>query len=437
MKGNKLFVKSMIVTAIIGLTTLMIFMFIGIKYFTEQKVTAAAPTVETTELKKPSVPFNSVILGVVHELTNEKISVFDIEKKQYVKTAIKKSTQVEDERGKAIPLASINVGEIVEMSYEPAEDNLLSIAKAGESWKKTDLRNVEINKPQNEIILGTNKYEYTGNTLFLDKDGNKLNNIHMISPYDVLEMTGVNHDIYSIKVLGSKGAIQVEGLPVAAGRIEIDINRQVNLEEMKEPIPITPGNHKIGIYLDGYEPVIKHIEVGSGETVIITPKDVQKSYYDLNIVVVNGENEYAVEVDGKAYKPGEVPKLTKGEHQVSVMKEGFRKWEQKIMVEESRTLSAILTAIEKEPEVTKPPTPPTQEVIQANYSINISTNPAEADVYIDGTLKGKTPYNVTLPIGDYRVELKKEGYEDYSTSLIIDNSDSQNSYLYMLIPKIK
>ncbi|MEG1828732.1 MAG: hypothetical protein RSA85_05870, partial [Cellulosilyticaceae bacterium] len=172
MKGNKLFVKSMIITAIIGLTTLMIFMFIGIKHFTQQKVDAATQVVEIIPVQKQSVPFNSVILGVVNELSNDQIGVFDIEKKQYVTTAIKKSTQVEDERGKAIPLAEINVGEIVEISYEPTEDNLVSIAKAGQAWKKTDLRNVEIDRAASEVKLGSNIYEYTGNTLILDRNGN-------------------------------------------------------------------------------------------------------------------------------------------------------------------------------------------------------------------------------------------------------------------------
>ncbi|MEG0013792.1 MAG: hypothetical protein RSD26_08415 [Cellulosilyticaceae bacterium] len=225
MKGNKLFVKSMIITAIIGLTTLMIFMFIGIKHFTQQKVDAATQVVEIIPVQKQSVPFNSVILGVVNELSNDQIGVFDIEKKQYVTTAIKKSTQVEDERGKAIPLAEINVGEIVEISYEPTEDNLVSIAKAGQAWKKTDLRNVEIDRAASEVKLGSNIYEYTGNTLILDRNGNKLDNIHLVNTYDVLELAGVGTDIYSIKVLSTQGAIQFDGLPEVSGRIEIDINR--------------------------------------------------------------------------------------------------------------------------------------------------------------------------------------------------------------------
>lgn len=225
MKGNKLFVKSMIITAIIGLTTLMIFMFIGIKHFTQQKVDAATQVVEIIPVQKQSVPFNSVILGVVNELSNDQIGVFDIEKKQYVTTAIKKSTQVEDERGKAIPLAEINVGEIVEISYEPTEDNLVSIAKAGQAWKKTDLRNVEIDRAASEVKLGSNIYEYTGNTLILDRNGNKLDNIHLVNTYDVLELAGVGIDVYSIKVLSTQGAIQFDGLPEVSGRIEIDINR--------------------------------------------------------------------------------------------------------------------------------------------------------------------------------------------------------------------
>ncbi|MEG1134892.1 MAG: hypothetical protein RSD87_11095, partial [Cellulosilyticaceae bacterium] len=70
-----------------------------------------------------------------------------------------------------------------------------------------------------------NIYEYTGNTLILDRNGNKLDNIHLVNTYDVLELAGVGTDVYSIKVLSTQGAIQFDGLPEVSGRIEIDINR--------------------------------------------------------------------------------------------------------------------------------------------------------------------------------------------------------------------
>lgn len=48
-------------------------------------------------------------------------------------------------------------------------------------------------------------------------------------------------------------------------------------------------------------------------------------------------------------------------------------------------------------------------------SLNISSNPSGADIYIGGVYQGSTPENLTVTPGSYRVKLMKKGYFDYST----------------------
>lgn len=54
-------------------------------------------------------------------------------------------------------------------------------------------------------------------------------------------------------------------------------------------------------------------------------------------------------------------------------------------------------------------------------SLNITTTPSGADVYIDGKYIGKTPYNINqLMVGSHNLEIKKSGYEDWSKNLKIE-----------------
>lgn len=45
--------------------------------------------------------------------------------------------------------------------------------------------------------------------------------------------------------------------------------------------------------------------------------------------------------------------------------------------------------------------------------ISVNSNPKAAKIYIDGELSGATDTNITLPYGDYDVEVKKEGYTSW------------------------
>lgn len=49
--------------------------------------------------------------------------------------------------------------------------------------------------------------------------------------------------------------------------------------------------------------------------------------------------------------------------------------------------------------------------------ISMTSNPKAAKIYIDGELKGVTDTNVTLPPGNYLVEIKKEGYTSWSKKI--------------------
>ena len=57
-------------------------------------------------------------------------------------------------------------------------------------------------------------------------------------------------------------------------------------------------------------------------------------------------------------------------------------------------------------------------------TLSVTTTPASAPLYVDGVLKGKTPLNTLFLPGVYSVSIKKQGYEEYNTSVTITSKET-------------
>ncbi|MGB9857020.1 MAG: PEGA domain-containing protein [Dictyoglomaceae bacterium] len=64
----------------------------------------------------------------------------------------------------------------------------------------------------------------------------------------------------------------------------------------------------------------------------------------------------------------------------------------------------------------------------------LTSNPSNAQVYINNTYRGNTPLSLILPEGSYRILLKMEGYKDYETVIIVE-PNREKTYNFTLSPK--
>ncbi|CAN5164101.1 hypothetical protein BH09PAT2_BH09PAT2_05650 [soil metagenome] len=70
--------------------------------------------------------------------------------------------------------------------------------------------------------------------------------------------------------------------------------------------------------------------------------------------------------------------------------------------------------------------------------LSINSSPQPATVYVNGMLKGATDINLTLPYGQYTIEVKKEGYTDWKKSVSLKGETvmSLNAHLYSKNPSL-
>lgn len=436
MKGNKTFVTSMIITSVIALTALLIVMFIGIKYFVKE--TSAPEQEQLINANQTDQEFYITSMGTVREINEEQIIFLNLQKKEVITHKIKPTTKILDAYENTIPLESIKKGDLVDIVYQPEKDNLVCIRFTANSFAKQDMKNLKIDRSNRTISIGNKSYYYTGNTMVLDEEGNLID-MHKVNDYDVLELIGMGENIYTVKVLEREGYLHIGQLPAYEGVLEIDLNRQIPLKEDMKAIAITPGEHKVTLSVAGYEPVVTRLVIEPGKTTEYTLESIERSQTEL-VIQVNNAQDYKVKVEDVLYAKDERIKVPTGKYTIEVIAEGYKKWQQEVNLQDPvMLLQVTLASIEEETngeeaQVEKVPSS-NNNSSGLDYSINISSEPSDAKVYINGEHKGSSPYKTKLPVGEHTITLKKEGYKDYETNILIDHSDDQNSYLYTLIPE--
>jgi hypothetical protein len=89
--------------------------------------------------------------------------------------------------------------------------------------------------------------------------------------------------------------------------------------------------------------------------------------------------------------------LPLGKHALHIALPGYETWDDLIQLDEVKEYPF---SVELKP-VTK------------RATLNVDTVPSGAEVYVDGTSKGKTPAQVALPLGEHPIRLSLQGYQEW------------------------
>jgi PKD repeat protein/uncharacterized protein (UPF0548 family) len=235
------------------------------------------------------------------------------------------------------------------------------------------------------------------------------------------------------------GSIRVESQPEGA-QIYLDGN-----DKGTTPTTLTdlePGLYKVevkeaGVIENGYKEWKETVEVGPGEEVSLNAELLRKTgsirvesvprgagLYLVGDLVKSEPLPEKIYADSSYY--GTTPKtltdLGPGSYKVAVKKGGYIDWVKKVYVEAGE--ETLL-----------------QVILQQQYgSISVSSAPASAKIYLDGNDKGITPATLTdLEPGSYKVEVKKEGYTDWSETVDVgsDKEVSLNAVLEIMTGSIR
>ena len=210
---------------------------------------------------------------------------------------------------------------------------------------------------------------------------NGLISINDISSKDRLTIKGYQDKIWYINVEKSHGFIKINASDEEEGTVEIGNHISMSLEEAKE-IELEEGQHKIVIKIEGYEPLVKNIEIEAGQSYVIDLKDMKKKVGKLQ-VIAKGLTDYKIYIDDVEYPANEVILLEYGEYNLIVRKEGYKDWTKKFKIQQE--MNRIELELEKEA---------TANLVK----MLVDTEPQGAEVYINGAYIGLSPVETQLPL---------------------------------------
>ena len=432
-KNNKQFVRNVILTSVIGLSTLMIVLFVVLQTYLEkhEEQTYIEAPIEN-EVISTAIELSENRIILIEKITQDKIVGYDIKNRSIFNKSISDTARVNDAYGNVMPITQIKVGDIVEVDYQNGKDSVVAIGKSVDVQSFKKISGVTVDKTTKQIKISGTNYAYTDETMILNADGSA-SDIGKIGPFDIVSIQELDDIVWSITIDKASASLNMVDLPTQNGQIEIDNSRLIQFKDITEPIKIIPGEHKIVIKMEGYVTITDQLSMSSGQVYEMSLGNAEIAYTTVSPYISAKISDYIIKIDGNSYGPGDEIKLQQGNYEVEVIADGYEKWVRQVnLSKDVYKLSVALIPIEEESSEENTNTTSTNEALNNSRTIVLNTSPSGAKVYINGAYSGETPYTVTLNNGSYNMLFEKTGYMVYSTTILLDNSNDQNAFLYIL-----
>jgi len=387
------------------------------------------------EVLSTTIELNENKIILIEKITQDRLIGYDIKNKSTFSKPISDTARINDAYGNVLPITQIKSGDIVEVGYQSEKDSIVAVSKSVDVQSFKRISGVTVDIDTKQFNIGGTNYAYTDEIMILNADGSA-SDIGKIGPFDIITIQELEDIIWSVTIDEAAASLNMVDLPTQNGQIEIDHSRLIQFKDITEPIRLIPGEHKIVIKMDGYVTISDKLTVSSGQVYEMSLDDAEIAYTIIKPGISTKITDYTIKIGDKSYGPGDEIKLQQGQYQVEVMADGYEKWVRQVNLisKDTYLLNVALIPIEEENSEENPSTSSTtsNEALNNSRTIVLNTDPSGAKVYINGAYSGETPYTVTLNNGSYNILFEKAGYMVYSTTILLDSSNDQSTFLYVL-----
>ncbi len=422
--------------------------------------------------------YDSGDTAVVVKKQEGKITFFNLLKEKNYTLNFDGSSRFYDKYGSAISFAQLSEGEIVELQFLKEDKKLVSLQVSDKIWGMNEVGRFELDLNAGKMKIADEWYELSQRALILS-EGREVE-LMDINSQDVLEVRGVEHDIYSIVVNKGHGYLRLTNDEYfIGGWIEVGQKLIRRIEE--DMLLVVPeGRYEVFLSNSGIEGV-KEIEVVRNQEVTLDVGDIRKDdlvkYGTLIFTVEPSGAE--VYLDGKSIDISRTVKAEYGLHQIVAKAAGYDTVIQYIKV--SQNSASVSISLDKEKDRTVSGNSVTAQANTAAPNTNngsVSTNsttgiagnntsggntsvsgnnngtvsgnastgsttgykvsidsPAGAEIYVDGIYVGIAPVSFAKKSGKQEVTVRKTGYQPRTYTIDLDKEAKDVSYSFSdLVP---
>lgn len=150
------------------------------------------------------------ILAVVENIdsNNKQITLYDINKGIALVLSYTGGTNITDKYDRAISMSQIDVGIMVDASYEPAQYKLNRMNISKKAWEYPRVNNLTVDDTQKIMQIASDKYKYTDDLFVLNGD----DSAHAVdlTEQDVMTIWGYEETIWSVVVTTGHGTVKLK-----------------------------------------------------------------------------------------------------------------------------------------------------------------------------------------------------------------------------------
>lgn len=373
------------------------------------------------------------------------------------------TTYVSDKYGTPMSMTQLVEGTIVNVNFLKSSKQLVDIQVSPDAWTYDNIDNYDLGGINQTASIGDRTYALTKGVQVFSQG--ETSDIMSIVKGDIISVSGIGYDIYSIRVETGHGYVRLTNdEDLIGGWIELGntLISQVS-EDMLMAVP--EGTYTVRMYNNNSE-MTQDIIVERNKEVVLDCSDIvaPEEIYGSILFHITPENA-SLYLDGTYKDHSSVVKTTFGVHQIEVEAVGYDTLSKYINV--GTNLADITIVLEESHELIvsgnssyEVPYDPSIFSTSANASgansatgnsasnngsvsgNNISGNkstststtkrvyvysPDNVEVYVDGVYAGLSPMNFKKVPGTHTITLKKPGYVTRSyTIYLYDDGDDVN-----------
>ncbi|MEZ5514650.1 MAG: SUMF1/EgtB/PvdO family nonheme iron enzyme [Steroidobacteraceae bacterium] len=213
-----------------------------------------------------------------------------------------------------------------------------------------------------------------------------------------LEVVGLGESqTVAVTMQPSFGVVAVASEPIGAS-IAVD-GKEVGRTPAR--LELSAGVRRIALESPGLRPWQSSLVVQAGAETVLGP--IVLGAADARLQVRSQPSGSEVLVGGalRGKTPLTVALSPGVEHEIVVTHAGYDSAQRRVFAEAGNATSLLVTLV---PRLVK---------------VTVAGEPADAEVLVDGELQGRAPLELQLPAARHRVEIRKAGFESYTTELVL------------------
>ena len=350
------------------------------------------------------------------------------------------TTYVKDRYEGPMSMSQITEGDIVDITFLRGKKKLASVQLSPQSWVYDNIENYDLGGMNRTATIGSGTYSLPDQVVVLS-DGRRVEVMDIVNK-DILTFSGIDHEIYSIKVQKGHGYLRLSNdQALVGGWIEVGntVIQQIT-ENMLLAVP--EGNYQVFLS-NGNAQCTKEVTIERDKEVVLDVGDLEiiadktgKILFSVN------PSEATVNIDGEAVDISQEVELTYGIHRISLEAEGYQSLTKYIQVGSAyASISFTLEAEEeKETEDEDENSKDSKDSENSGESSEVENavtgnrvyidGPQDVEVYLDGNYIGISPVNFKKVTGSHTITLRKTGYQakSYTVYLYDDGQDITYSF---------